>query len=109
MVRPPLQFPRWTTRRGSIPGGAGGLTAAALVRYAPPAAVAPIGLESPLRRSLLAIATIASTLMLPAVAFAAEEESKAHEENVTEFMLILIGVLIALGVVIAAIEAKRQK
>jgi hypothetical protein len=87
----------------------GGLTAATLVRYAPPAAVAPIGLESPLRRSLVAFATIASTLMLPAVAFAAEEESKAHEENVTEFMLILIGVLIALGVVIAAIEAKRQK
>ena len=47
--------------------------------------------------------------MLPAVAFAAEEESKAHKENVTEFMLILIGALIALGVVIAAIEAKRQK
>ena len=62
-----------------------------------------------MRRSLLAIATIASSLMLPAAAFAAEEETKVHEENVTEFMIILIAVLIALGVVIAAIEAKRQK
>jgi hypothetical protein len=62
-----------------------------------------------LRRTLLA--TLALALTLPATALGAEEEGAhaATEEDVTLFMMILIGALIALGLIIVAIESKRGK
>jgi hypothetical protein len=62
-----------------------------------------------LRRTIPAITALVLGLLLPAVALGAEEEEVAPKEHVTEFMLILIGALILLGIVIAAIEAKRSK
>ena len=61
----------------------------------------------PLRRTLLA--TLALALTLPATAVGAEEGASATEEDVTLFMMILIGALIALGLIIVAIESKRGK
>jgi hypothetical protein len=63
--------------------------------------------EPLLRRSLLATLTLA--LVLPATAMAAAEEEHGTEENVTAVMMILIGALIALGLIIVAIESKRSK
>jgi hypothetical protein len=62
-----------------------------------------------LRRTIPAITALVLGLLLPAVALGAEEEEAAPKEHVTEFMLIGIGALILLGIVIAAIEAKRSK
>jgi hypothetical protein len=61
-----------------------------------------------LRRTLPAITALALALVLPATALGAEGEA-GSDEHVTEFMMILIGALILLGIVIAAIEAKRSK
>ena len=63
-----------------------------------------------MRRTIPAISALALTLLLPTAALAAEStEEEAGKEQVTEFMLILIGALILLGILIAAIEAKRSK
>jgi hypothetical protein len=62
-----------------------------------------------LRRTIPAISALVLSLVLPAAAFAAEAEEEAPKEQVTEFMLILIGALLLLGILIAAIEAKRSK
>jgi hypothetical protein len=86
------------------------------VRYAPPRrglSPAPPFLPAtatgePLRRTLLA--TLALALTLPATAVGAEEGAhSATEEDVTLVMMLLIGALIALGLVIVAIESKRGK
>jgi hypothetical protein len=60
-----------------------------------------------LRRPLLA--TLALALLLPATALASEEPAHESDENVTAVMMILIGALIALGLIIVAIESKRSK
>ena len=63
-----------------------------------------------MRRTLLATLALALALTLPATAVGAEEgANSATEEDVTLFMMILIGALIALGLVIVAIESKRGK
>ena len=62
-----------------------------------------------MRRTIPAITALALGLLLPAVALACRGGGSAPEEHVTEFMLIRIGALILLGIVIAAIEAKRSK
>jgi hypothetical protein len=61
-----------------------------------------------LRRTLPALFALALGLVVPATALAAQQPVK-QDEKVTEFMLLLIGGLILLGVLIAAIEAKRSK
>jgi hypothetical protein len=57
---------------------------------------------------LPALFALALGLAIPATALAAAGPVK-QDEKVTEFMLLLIGGLILLGVLIAAIEAKRSK